>query len=41
MKKSGSYEENFTNELEEVGFYNSTLKTLTGGISSIYIAEKP
>ena len=32
---------NFTNELEEVGFSNSTLKTLTGGISSIYIAEKP
>ena len=32
---------NFINELEEVGFSNSTLKTLTGGISSIYIAEKP
>ena len=32
---------NFTNELDKVGFLNSSYKTLTGGISSIYIAEKP
>jgi len=32
--------ENFTNELEEVGFSNSTYKSLSGGISSIYVAEK-
>ena len=32
---------NFTNELDQVGFSNSSYKTLTGGISSIYIAEKP
>ena len=32
---------NFTKELDQVGFSNSSYKTLTGGISSIYIAEKP
>ena len=31
----------FTNELDLVGFINSSHKTLSGGISSIYTAEKP
>ena len=32
---------NFTNELNHIGFLNSDYKTLSGGISSIYMAEKP
>lgn len=32
---------NFTNELNLIGFLNSDYKTLSGGISSIYMAEKP
>ena len=31
----------FNNELDLVGFLNSSNKILSGGISSIYVAEKP
>ena len=31
----------FTNELDQVGFLNSTYQELSGGISSIYMAKKP
>ena len=31
----------FTNELDQVGFSNSTYQELSGGISSIYMAKKP
>jgi demethylmenaquinone methyltransferase/2-methoxy-6-polyprenyl-1,4-benzoquinol methylase len=32
---------NLTKELDHAGFSNAIYKTLSGGISSIYVAEKP